>query len=96
MWSHDFERDRVVCCQGMRNGNVLVIFSGSNRAIELTHDGEIVWSWSPPRGVLRDCFMLPSGHLLATTTAGAMEIARGKQILWEIEEAGIWQVRRGE
>ena len=96
MWRHDFDDDFVTCCQGLRNGNVLVILRMSNRIVELDHDGKIVWSWRPKKGTVRDSFMLPSGNLLATTDAGAMEVSRGQHILWEIEEAGIWQVRRGE
>ena len=96
VWRHDFDTDFVTICQGLRNGNVLVILRRSNRIIELTHDHRIAWEWRPAKGTVRDSFMLPSGNLLATTDAGAMEVSRGKHLLWEIEEEGIWQVRRGE
>jgi hypothetical protein len=96
VWESKHGNDFVVCCQGLPNGNVLVVLMRSNRVVELNRAKQIVWEWSSGTHRPRDCFVLPNNHVLISTDRGALEVTRNKKILWEIKDLNIWQVRRGD
>jgi hypothetical protein len=95
VWQSKHRDDFVVCCQGLPNGNVLIVLTRSDRVIEVNREKQIVWEWSSGNRNPRDCFVLPNNNLLVASDRGALEVTRNKKVLWEIKDTNIWQVRRG-
>lgn len=95
VWQYDFPNDYVVSCQGLPDGNRLLVLKLSNRVIEITPEKKIVWEWTAPGDVaLWDSFRLPNGNLLAKTNGGALEVSYGKRLLWQMEFGDAGHVRR--
>lgn len=95
VWEMDFTDDYVVSCQGLPNGNRLLILEKSNRVIEVNENHDVVWEWKAPENVnVWDGFRMSNGNLLAKTESGAIEVSYGKQVLWKMDFGQAGHVRR--
>lgn len=100
VWSKPFTDDFVVCCQGLENGNVLIVLEESNRLVEFNHDGDIVWEWSPDDArlaiTLWDTTRLDNGNHLIKTRSAALELSPGGRVLWFKRFGNAGQVRKAK
>jgi hypothetical protein len=50
VWTKSVNQPKSV--QRLPNGNTLILDSGANRLLEVTPDGEEVWSYTPSNGMV--------------------------------------------
>lgn len=69
------------------NGNILVgDHARPHKTMEVTRDGEVVWSWSRPvLRAVRYNHLLPNGNILLTDRMNIIEITPGGRIVWQLE-----------